>query len=174
MLEHPRYWLPLALLLVLPGCFRDDRPDTRIALPDAGPMTDAGPPADTGPPMDAGPAADGGPLDAGATVDGGPVAPTEGVVRLVGSSNSGRVEVFHAGEWGTVCDDMFDVNDAMVVCRQLGLSGGTSATGVAGTGTIWMDDVACSGSEARLVDCTFPGFGTHNCQHSEDVSVTCN
>jgi hypothetical protein len=37
-----------------------------------------------------------------------------------------------------------------------------------------MDDLACNGSESRLDECRFGGFGNHNCQHSEDVSLTCN
>ena len=43
----------------------------------------------------------------------------------------------------------------------------------AGSGPIWMDDVACDGSEVRLLDCSAIKFDESNCVHEEDVSITC-
>ena len=42
-----------------------------------------------------------------------------------------------------------------------------------GSGEIFLDDVRCSGLEERLENCSHRGIGVHNCEHDEDVGVTC-
>ena len=64
------------------------------------------------------------------------------LVRLVNgnSEGEGRVEVFHAGEWGTVCDDHWSEIDANIVCKEIGFARAISASGFAtfgeGSGTV--------------------------------------
>uniref|UniRef100_A0A8C1X3G9 SRCR domain-containing protein n=1 Tax=Cyprinus carpio TaxID=7962 RepID=A0A8C1X3G9_CYPCA len=103
------------------------------------------------------------------------------LIRLVNGNNgcSGRVEILYNGQWGTVCDDDWDMNDAAVVCRQLGCGRAVSAQNSAhfgqGSGPIWLDDVRCSGSESSFTLCSHPSIGTHNCGHSEDdAGVVCS
>ena len=101
-----------------------------------------------------------------------------GSIRLQdGKPSTGRIEIFYNNQWGTVCDDAWDMNDAKVVCRQLGALHASQAFSGAyhgqGSGPIWMDDVACSGSESHIYDCGHRGWGNHDCTHSRDASVQC-
>ncbi|XP_041453692.1 deleted in malignant brain tumors 1 protein-like [Lytechinus variegatus] len=106
-------------------------------------------------------------------------SPTESI-RLVGGSSDteGRVEVYYGGEWGTVCDDLWDDTDAAVVCQILGLGdSGTARTNAAfgqGSGSIILDNVQCDGTESDLFACPSNGPNNHNCGHSEDAGVECS
>ncbi len=109
-----------------------------------------------------------------------PAACVEGGLRLAGGANEreGRVELCDGGAWGTVCDDSWEAVDAQVVCGQLGFAReGAQATIDGsfgqGAGVILLDDVACAGDEARLVDCGHNGIGISNCGHHEDAGVVC-
>ena len=69
------------------------------------------------------------------------------------------------------------MDDARVVCRQLGFKDARQALQRAaygeGSGPILMDDVNCVGTENRLQDCRHIGWGDENCSHKEDASVVC-
>ena len=49
----------------------------------------------------------------------------------------------------------------------------TSATYGRGTGPTFLDNVACSGEELRLLDCGNTGLGQENCEHDQDAGVKC-
>ncbi|NXG68602.1 DMBT1 protein, partial [Baryphthengus martii] len=101
-------------------------------------------------------------------------------IRLVNYSSrcAGRVEIFHNKQWGTVCDDNWDLLDAEVVCRQLDCGRALSAPGRAqfgpGDGIIWMDDTNCTGKENVLSACRARLWGVNNCYHGEDAGVVCS
>ncbi|CAH1226137.1 NOTCH2 [Branchiostoma lanceolatum] len=103
-------------------------------------------------------------------------------LRLVGGktgSHEGRVEVspWWNEPWGTVCDDSWDIQDAKVVCRQLGYTGAWEEKKEAffgqGSGKIWLDNVICNGDEQYLSECPHNGWEVENCGHHEDAGVVC-
>ncbi|XP_068021511.1 LOW QUALITY PROTEIN: scavenger receptor cysteine-rich domain-containing group B protein [Melanerpes formicivorus] len=105
--------------------------------------------------------------------------PKDGSLRLVNGSHrcEGRVELFLLSQWGTVCDDAWDLRDAKVVCRQLGCGPALAAWGEArhgqGRGYIFLDNLKCKGHEPSLLRCSHIRWDVHNCDHSEDASAAC-
>ena len=94
----------------------------------------------------------------------------------------GRLEILFRGEWGTVCRDNFEMEDANVACKMLGLG---RAIGFVneyswpnfGPGDwnsqIWFDDLMCTGEESNLFDCIHRGVRNGDCNHNSDVGVVC-
>ena len=101
-------------------------------------------------------------------------------IRLVNGSTAydGRVEVWHNGQWGTICDRDWDIDDAKVVCRQLEMSyeNALAKTGAyfgEGTGPIWLDNVNCTGSEQNVTACGHSEMDVVDCGHNRDAGVIC-
>ncbi|XP_070135693.1 uncharacterized protein teq isoform X5 [Drosophila bipectinata] len=108
--------------------------------------------------------------------------PKDYEVRLTGGEgpHMGRIEVKANGQWGFVCDDKFGLKDADVVCRELGFKMG--ALEVRGNSfyapssqdfNYLMDEIECQGNETSLKDCSFKGWGVHNCGVDEVAGVIC-
>ena len=109
------------------------------------------------------------------------VFPPVSDVRLVAgqSGDEGRLEVKHANEWGTVCNDGWTAANTDVVCRSLGYESagsGTSTTFQAAlvTSRVWLENVRCRGSEGSIQDCRRSEFGQTDCLHSADIGIACN
>ncbi|WAQ96954.1 DMBT1-like protein [Mya arenaria] len=110
-------------------------------------------------------------------------------IRLVdGPSNtSGRVEVFHGGQWGTICaSSYFDQRDVHVICRMLGVNnpnvfGYPYAFYGEGNGVVMLSQLRCDGSESDIAQCpssewTVTGHAqTSSClNHAYDAGVNCD
>ncbi|XP_077167696.1 scavenger receptor cysteine-rich domain-containing group B protein isoform X2 [Paroedura picta] len=120
------------------------------------------------------------PKDGSGTTSSTTTRPKDGFLRLVNGSHrcEGRVEMFYLSQWGTVCDDAWDLKDVKVVCRQLGCGRALAAWGEAwygqGTGYIFLDNLKCKGDESSLLRCSHIRWNVHNCDHSEDAGALCN
>ena len=106
----------------------------------------------------------------------GGVGSTEkyGYVEALGTNN----------QWGAVCDDNFDIQDAHVVCRMLGyafareafvLSTADDLYGTAPSGdTFVLDELDCRGDEDSVFDCPHSGEWKEDCERDEIAGVRCS
>ena len=101
----------------------------------------------------------------------------------------GRLEVFHNGEWGTVCDDRLDNRRNIApqkACQFMGYATGQliprgTVSRAPDSQPIWLDDVRCfagsnhwTGAPAeKLHHCYHAGWGNNNCSHDENVHLSC-
>ena len=111
---------------------------------------------------------------------------TDYAIRLVKSDPSqhdyeGRLEVYHSGRWGTVCNTYQWSNaNSRVVCQELGYPDARTGFDYESYGSggsnqpVWLENVYCSGTEESLVDCYYyRGWGSRYCNHTHDVGVSC-
>ena len=90
-------------------------------------------------------------------------------IRLNGGSNYGRVEIFHSGKWGTVCDQYsWRINSASVVCRQLGFTYAEryylgSSSVIHDSAPVWLS-IKCIGNESSIFQC-FNIWGKNSCNY---------
>ena len=86
------------------------------------------------------------------------------------------MEVYHNGQWGAVCDDLFGISDAEVICRELGF-GSAQSFDVLGDSRlpVVLDNVECDGYEASLLQCDGKwGLYNNDCTRNENAQVVCN
>ncbi|XP_071504917.1 CD5 antigen-like [Diadema antillarum] len=110
--------------------------------------------------------------------DDGNSSSDEGDIRLVdgGAPWKGRLQVFHDQTWGTVCNDSWSYENALVVCHQRGYAGVVSPYQYFGPGygPIHLGGVVCTGNEDSLTDCSHNEWDDTSCtSHEQDVGVQC-
>ena len=100
-------------------------------------------------------------------------------VRLTGSPNEweGRVEIYHRGEWRSVCGDIgWSLVDANVVCKELGFLSATNALQSSQWGTgdepVWLSNVRCAGEESSLSQCQHDGWGSGTCPDGRRAAIS--
>ena len=95
--------------------------------------------------------------------------------------SEGRLKVKHQGEWGTVNDHNWSMEEAAVVCRSLGCGGAVGAPQRAkfgpGIGPIWFHYTYCKGQESAITKCSYPAVKDQRPEghsHGKDAGAVCS
>ncbi|XP_052772238.1 uncharacterized protein LOC128211461 isoform X1 [Mya arenaria] len=99
-------------------------------------------------------------------------------IRLSGGGypQIGRIELQVQGQWGRICGDFFDINNAAVLCRMMGLNSSAFMRHdnfVQGSGPLLMNYVHCYGSEEHINNCSYSAPYINSCTSNNDISLLC-
>ncbi|XP_052268580.1 uncharacterized protein LOC127869962 [Dreissena polymorpha] len=105
--------------------------------------------------------------------------PIKGRVEVQYRRYDQELQKYRDDHWGTICDDEFGDDDALVLCSMMGYSVGKvyrpyEAYALFGNETIILDDLQCLGVEEDVSECKAREWGTHDCVHDENVAIYCN
>uniref|UniRef100_UPI000D313DD7 scavenger receptor cysteine-rich type 1 protein M130 n=1 Tax=Maylandia zebra TaxID=106582 RepID=UPI000D313DD7 len=100
-------------------------------------------------------------------------------VRLLNGSSlcSGRLQVKSNQKWSSVCEADFDLQDAEVVCRELGCGPPSVLQGALYgevEAPVWSKEFQCEGHESALLDCRSSGSARNSCSPGKAVGLTCS
>ena len=90
----------------------------------------------------------------------------------------GTVEVCFNNTYGSICHNLWNENDAQVVCRDLGFSSENTSALInayygSGSGSIYLNNIQCTGDELSLSNCSF-STDIDECTHEQDAGVSCS
>lgn len=112
----------------------------------------------------------------------------DGTLRLVSYDGApsidgtGRLDMFRAGVWGSVCVEGFTQGSAAVACKQMGFTAGELHAEASGCKTQQhlfcavpphVSDLSCTGREPDIVSCPFEDGEDVFCAASESVVLQC-
>uniref|UniRef100_A0A3P8U3X8 SRCR domain-containing protein n=1 Tax=Amphiprion percula TaxID=161767 RepID=A0A3P8U3X8_AMPPE len=103
------------------------------------------------------------------------LSPPADSVRLMGGTHlcSGRLQVKWNQVWSSVCSDGFDLQDAEVVCRELGCGSPSGFKGeLYGEAPEWSTEFLCGGHESGLLHCDHSDRDT--CSPGTTITLTCS
>ena len=88
------------------------------------------------------------------------------------------IQVNYNNNWGWVCADQWDKQDADVACRMMGFDGSLSSfkenqEGQETKYRLWFNNKKCTGNERSLFSCAQDGLKPHDCEEGQRAGVTC-